>query len=77
MSRDYICEDCGGEPSCPNIEDSLWDEIAYRDTLLCTHCAERRLRRRIQIADLKKVPVNHFTFIHDERLRRSITSGDE
>jgi hypothetical protein len=51
--RKYECVDCGGNPDCPMLLDSIWAGVAARSDFLCVSCVERRLDRRLTLADLK------------------------
>lgn len=53
----YICQDCNIKYTHFDgrmiiLKDSLWNLIANKDDVLCDHCIEKRLKRRLKISDL-------------------------
>lgn len=66
--RYFICEDCDNLPDCPMLEDEVWYSIASKSTLLCIHCTEVRLERRLEVSDLRDCLGNAFTLLMCDRL---------
>lgn len=57
----HCCEDCGSYGLSYVLKDEIWAELRRSDDgggLLCLWCAERRLGRPIEIADLSGAPIN-------------------
>ena len=60
------CRDCCRYTSYCVVEDELWDKIVGdnpSDIVLCFHCMEKRLGRKIKIDDLEAVPCNKPYFL--------------
>ncbi len=63
----HECADCKNAATCPMLEDEVWEPIApakneHGHSLLCLHCAEKRLGRPIVLADLAPCVGNYATY---------------
>lgn len=66
----YICQDCGLHYTHFNnhmiiIKEELWLSIADKKDVLCDHCIEQRLKRRLKISDLWRNDSNIISGIND------------
>ena len=66
----YICQDCGINYNHDSghmiiLKDHLWNFIADKDDVLCDHCIEKRLKRRLKISDLWRNNSGHITPINN------------
>jgi hypothetical protein len=52
--RQFICDDCFGKPTCPQLKDDVWLSIFNIKNLLCIDCAETRLGRLLKLSDLER-----------------------
>lgn len=60
----FNCQDCEKFANCPPLRDWIWKELASNPEynpnprFLCFACAEKRLQREINFADLKDCSAN-------------------
>lgn len=57
----FYCRECEQYHEMCMVEDWVWDNICKsqpKDIVLCFHCMERRLGRKLTLKDLKHVPCN-------------------
>lgn len=64
-------ERCCGTRGCVNrvepymIKDHLWNQIRRRNQFVCLSCVEKRLGRKLTIADFTDAPINFGIFGFD------------
>ena len=72
----FKCVDCYRVPNCPMLHDHVWLTIAPKKALLCVACAEKRLGRRITLADLLPCVGNDWGVIIAKRAVPTLNISD-
>ncbi len=69
LDKQRVCADCGVQVELFMLREELWTAIApspdeNNHSLLCIHCTENRLGRRLQKSDITNASVNALLFWH-------------
>jgi hypothetical protein len=72
----FECVECHRVPNCPMLHDSVWLPIADKKDLLCVVCAEKRLGRKITLADLLPCVGNDWGVIIAKRAVPTLNISD-
>jgi len=56
------CDLCGRDHQLFSVNDDLWYENFNKNDFICIDCFEKKIKRKINKSDLKKVECNEFLF---------------